>query len=166
MSKARSRSGIGALVVMGALIAGCSRGPDGPDLDSPAVQQAWLRANEEKMLETLGSQGFRMEKTGESQIKVATYSRRGNGVCVIFVDSKNDPPQAAMAAYLLRTSEDGSSWRIAGYVAAGGAGGKMKTVTFQKSITDREAPDVAFELDVYLRTRGIEREKFAVEIMF
>ena len=160
MSRGKSGLGIGSLVVVGVLMAGCSRSPD---LNSPAVQQAWLRANDEKIIEILRTKGIRMDKTGESPMKVATYSRHGDGVCVIFVDDKNDPPQAVTAAYLLPQSEDGSFWRIAGYVSAVGEGGALKTATFERSITDRRTPDVAFELDRYLMRRGIEREKLPGE---
>jgi len=149
-----------ALAVFVSSVVGCSRGPD---LASPQVQGAWLRANEEKMIGTLRSQGFQLQKSGESQVKVAKYSRRGKGVSVIFVDGKNDPPQMASCAYLLPTSEDGLSWRIAGYVAAAGGGGKMKTATFEKGITERGTPDVALELDMYLSGRGITREKLPAE---
>jgi len=93
---------------------------------------------------------------------VAKYSRSREGVCVVFIDGENDPPQMVSAAYLLPTSEDGASWRIAGYVAAAGSGGKMKTVTFEKSITD-DAPDVSFELDMYLSRKGIKREELPGE---
>ncbi|MFC1575983.1 hypothetical protein ACFL5A_05010 [Gemmatimonadota bacterium] len=162
MLQSRIRRGGFFLAALVIAMAGCGRGPD---LESPQVQQAWLRANEQKIIEALEGQGYRLERTGQSQVQVAKYSRRGKGVCVIFVDGENDPPQVVSAAYLLPTSEDGSSWRIAAYVSAAGSGGTMNTVVFEKSMTE-EAPDVAFELDMYLSGRGITREKLPGEGLF
>lgn len=161
MSDLRSKWAIIALGVFASAMVGCSRGPD---LASPQVQAAWLHANEQKTLNTLRSQGFQLQKSGESQVKVAKYSRSGRGVSVIFIDGKNDPPQMASAAYLLPTSEDGSSWRIVEYVLAAGSGGSMNTVTFEKSLTE-DAPDVTFELDMYLSGKGIKREELPGEKM-
>ncbi len=159
MSKVRIGWVTIALIALVMAVASCS---SKPDLESPQVQEAWLHAQEQKFLEILNSQGFQLEKSGESMIKVAKYSSHGKGVCVVFVDGINDPPLMASAAYLLPTSEDGSSWRIVGYVLAGGNGGKMNTLHFMKPLTE-DAPNFTFELDKYLAGRGIEREKISVE---
>jgi hypothetical protein len=151
---------------------GCRRGPDpsGPDLDaldlnSPQVQKAWLGANERKVLEILESKGFRVgEKSGESAIKVAEYSRHGEGVFVIFVDGKNDPPQLVTVAFLLPSSEDGVSWRIDGYISAFGTGKKMDTLIFEEGYGGASR-DLSLQLDMFLSRHGRERKKFGSEYL-
>jgi len=129
------------------------------------VQQGWLQANEEKMLGVLRSQGFQPQKTGQSQMLVAKYSRDGEGFCVIFVNRKDSLATVACAAYLVPVDSEKTHWKIIGYIAAAGDKSKMKTLTFEKNSAVR-ASNVSFELDTYLSGLGIEREKNPIENLF
>ncbi len=144
----------GAAIFIFVVLAGCDRGAD---LNSTEVQNAWLALNERKMMEALRSGGASVEKSGESHVKVAEFSRHGQGVCVIFTESKNDPPRVITAACLSPESKDGRSWRSTGYIGLAGSGGTFKTYVYEKSV-GAGAPDVGTLLDGYLARRGLKRE--------
>lgn len=142
------------------------QGSDSPqNTENQEVQQGWLQANEEKMLGVLRSQGFQPQKTGQSQMLVAKYSQDGEGFCVIFVNRKDSLATVACAAYLEPADNEKTHWKIIGYIAAVGDKGKMKTVTFEKN-SAVSASNVSTQLDAYLSSLGIEREKNPIENLF
>ena len=149
------------ITLLGLIFASCDKGPD---FNSPQVQKAWLDANEQKAIESLKSMGLNPTETGASTVKVAEFTRAVGGVCVVFIDSKNDPPQLVAAAFLYPNSKDGLSWRIDEYILAAGKDKKLETITYKKTIPrDEGVPDIAATLDVFLSRHSLERKKMSGE---
>lgn len=137
----------------------------GPNLESPEVQETFLRLNEDALKAGCTQVSFDtlMNLCGR-KLTVHRQGKVGKAVSVVFIDGCNNPPMVASAAIFIR-NKDGS-WFIAQFIAAAEIDGKMKTIINWANLGvlnsgDMGTPDgLAFNLDLALKIKGAkEREK-------
>lgn len=136
----------------------------GPDLDDPNIQQGWIDAVAQTLMNNLESSGYSVARTSQGNIKVEQYFRHDDSVCAILIETVHSPPQAVFEGHFVMTDEYGYNWECMGLLGAIGEGEQMETPIFSCSLKIGEGAvpsllNLGEKVDRYLLKSGRKRKK-------